>query len=232
MAKKRAQATRRLHSTRFPNEKPAYRAARDKLLKAEIALRRQVETVAAMRRKLPLGGALKEDYVFDEGGRTVSMSELFTGDKNTLLVYSFMFGPDMKSACPSCTSILDGLDGQAPHVTQRPNMVVIAKSPIERIREFAQGRGWRNLRLLSSAGNTYNHDYHGETEGGGQIPTMNVFRRRKGRVYHAWSSELLFLPADRGQDARHVDSIWPLWNLLDLTPEGRGTTWNPKLRYE
>jgi hypothetical protein len=140
MAKKRAQATRRLHSTRFPNEKPAYRAARDKLLKAEIALRRQVETVAAMRRKLPLGGALKEDYVFDEGGRTVSMSELFTGDKNTLLVYSFMFGPDMKSACPSCTSILDGLDGQAPHVTQRPNMVVIAKSPIERIREFAQAK--------------------------------------------------------------------------------------------
>ena len=164
MAKKQARATRGLHSTRFPNEKPAYRAARDKLLKAEIALRRQVETVAAMRRKLPPGGALKENYVFNEDGRTVSMSELFSDDKNTLLVYSFMFGPDMKSACSSCTSILDGLDGQAPHATQRLNMVVVAKSPIERIREFAQGRGWRNLRLLSSAGNTYNHDYHGETD--------------------------------------------------------------------
>ena len=232
MAKKQARATRGLHSTRFPNEKPAYRAARDKLLKAEIALRRQVETVAAMRRKLPPGGALKENYVFNEGGRTVSMSELYTDDKNTLLVYSFMFGTDMKSACSSCTSILDGLNGQAPHVTQRVNLAVVAKSPIERIQEFAKGRGWNNLRLLSSAGNTYNRDYHGETDTGSQIPTMNVFTRRKGGIYHTWSSELLFLPPDKGQDGRHVDLLWPLWNLFDLTPEGRGSTWHPKLRYE
>ena len=225
-------AARGLHTTRFPGEKPAYRSARDKLLKEEIKLRRQIETVAAMRRKLPLGGALKEDYVFETGGgAAVHLSELFAGGRDTLLVYSFMFGPEMKSACSSCTSILDGLNGQAPHVTQRVNMVVVAKSPIERIKEFASGRGWRNLRLLSSFGTSYNHDYHGETEDGSQIPTMNVFTRRKGRIYHTWSSELLFVPPDRGQDRRHVDLVWPLWNLFDLTPEGRGTTWQPKLQY-
>ena len=231
MAKKTRAQVRGLHTTRFPGEKTAYRAARDKLLKEELKLRRQIEAVAVMRRRLPLGGALKEDYVFDDGG-AVRFSELFAGGKDTLLVYSFMFGPQMKAACTSCTSILDGLDGQAPHVTQRVNMVVVAKSPIDRIRDYASGRGWRNLRLLSSAGNTYNHDYHGETEDGGQIPTMNVFTRRKGRIYHSWSSELLFVPFDRGQDGRHVDLIWPLWNLFDLTPEGRGTTWHPKLRYD
>jgi predicted dithiol-disulfide oxidoreductase (DUF899 family) len=231
MAKKK-RAAKTVHDTRFPGEKPAYRAARDKLLKAEMKLRRDIEAVAAMRRKLPLGGALKEDYEFDEGGRTVRLSELFAEGKDSLLVYSYMFGPEMKSPCTSCTSILDGLDGQAPHVSQRVNMVVVAKSPIERIKAFTTARGWRNLRLLSSAGSTYNHDYHGETAAGAQIPTMNVFTRRKGRIYHAWSSELMFAPPDRGQDGRHVDLIWPLWNLFDLVPEGRGATWHPKLRYE
>jgi predicted dithiol-disulfide oxidoreductase (DUF899 family) len=227
----RTRATLSLHATRFPNEKPAYRAARDKLLKEEIKLRRQIEAVAAMRRKLPLGGLVKEDYVFDDG-TDVRLSELFTGGKDTLLIYSYMFGPQMKMPCPMCTSMLDGLDGQAPHVTQRVNLAVVARSPIERIRAFTRERGWRNLRLLSSAGNTYNRDYHGETEDGAQMPMMNVFTRRKGRIYHTWSSEMLFVPPDRGQDGRHVDSIWPLWNVLDLTPEGRGKTWYPKLRYD
>ncbi len=231
MAKK-ARSTKSIHTTRFPGEKAAYRAARDKLLKEEIKLRRQIEAVAAMRRKLPLGGPLKEDYLFDEEGRAARFSELFADGKDTLLVYSFMFGPQMAAACSSCTSILDGLDGQAVHVTQRVNLAVVAKSPIDRILQFTSGRGWRNLRLLSSAGNTYNHDYHGETESGAQIPTMNVFMRRNGRIYHTWSSELLFAPADRGQDGRHVDLIWPLWNLLDLAPGGRGATWHPKLKYD
>ena len=231
MAKK-ARAAKSIHTTRFPGEKAAYRAARDKLLKEEIKLRRQIEAVAAMRRKLPPGGLLKEDYVFNEEGRTVRFSELFTDGKDTLLVYSYMFGPQMAAPCTSCTSILDGLDGQALHVTQRVNLVVVAKSPIDRILQFTRGRGWRNLRLLSSAGNTYNQDYHGETESGAQIPTMNVFTRRNGRTHHTWSSELLFAPADRGQDGRHVDLVWPLWNLFDLTPDGRGATWHPKLKYD
>jgi predicted dithiol-disulfide oxidoreductase (DUF899 family) len=221
-----------LHETRFPGEDAKYRTARDKLLKAEIELRARVEEVAALRRRLPLGGEIPEDYAFDEGGGRVRMSELFVGGRNTLVIYSFMYGPAMAAPCPMCTSIRDSVDGAAPHVAQRANLVVVAKSPFARIEAFARERGWRNLRLLSSAGTTYNRDYRGEAVDGSQWPMMNVFVRRGRRIHHAHGSELLFLPAPRGQDARHVDMIWPLWNLLDLTPEGRGTTWYPKLRYE
>ena len=223
---------RALHAARFPGESRKYRAARDQLLKSEIALRRQTEAVAAARRKLPLGGALREDYVFEGTGGPVRLSELFAPGKDTLLVYNFMFGPQMAAPCPMCTSILDGLDGQVQHATQRINLAVVARSPIERIVSFASERGWRRLRLLSSAANTYNHDYHGEDGRGAQMPMMNVFARRDGRIYHTWGSELLFAAFERGEDGRHVDSIWPLWNLFDLTAEGRGTKWYPKLRYE
>ena|SRR2546423_3047326 len=163
--------TASLHSIQFPGETSSYRDARNQLLQAEIALRKGLEDVAALRRKLPLGGVVSEDYVFDEGAadlndlqttRKVRMSELFQPGKDTLAIYSFMYGPEMKSACTSCTSILDGLNGTSPHVNQCINFVVVAKSPLERIRTFARERSWRNLRLLSSSGNTYNHDYHGE----------------------------------------------------------------------
>jgi len=217
--------------TIFPGETAKYRAARNSLLKKEVKLRREVEKVAAKRRKLPLGGALPEDYVFDSASGTLKLSELFESDKDTLLLYNFMFGPQMAEPCPYCSSILDSLDGAAPHVTDRVNLAIVAKSPIERVLAFARERGWRHLRLLSSASNTYNRDYHGETDGGDQLPMMNVFTRRRGRVYHLWATEMFFAPPDRGQDPRHVDLIWPVWNLLDMTPEGRGAKWGPKLRY-
>ena len=158
------------------------------------------------------------------------MSELFAPGKDTLILYSFMFGPEMPSACPSCTSIIDGLDGEAPHVMQRVNLAIVAKSPIERIREWAKERGWRNLRFLSSAGSTYNHDYQGENAKGEQMPALNVFVRRNGKISHFYNTELMFAPSDQGQDPRHVDMIWPVWSLFDVTPEGRGR-WNPKLSY-
>ncbi len=219
-----------LHGKRFPNEKPRYRAARDRLLRAEVALRRQVEAVAAMRRKLPAGGAVPEDYVFDGERGPVRLSQLFErGD--SLVAYSFMYGPGMAKACPMCTSMLDGLDGNARHIVQRTNLVVIAKSPLERIRAHARTRGWTGLRLLSSAKNTYNRDYHGEGPDGAQWPMLNVFVRRKGAIRHCYGAELLFARAERGQNDRHVDMIWPLWNLLDFTPEGRGADWYPKLDY-
>ncbi len=217
---------------KFPNETQPYRAARKRLLRAEIALRRQVEKVAAMRRKLPAGGKVPQDYVFEEGepARRVKLSELF-GDRDTLVAYSFMYGPNAAKACPMCTSMLDGLDGNAPHIAQRTNLVVIAKSPLARVLQFARGRGWSNLRLLSSAGNSYNQDYFGESPEGSQMPMLNVFVRRKGGVRHIYGTELLFAKAERGQNNRHVDMIWPLWNLLDFTPEGRGKDWYPKLQY-
>lgn len=229
-----------LHSIRFPGESVAYREARNELLDAERALRQNLETVAALRRKLPPGGPVPEDYIFEEGSQDLSdsqsvrktrMSELFDPGQDTLLVYSYMFAPNMKSACTSCTSILDGLNGTAPHVRQRVSFVVVAKSPLERIRTLARGRGWNNLRLLSSAGNTYNHDYQGEDAAGNQRPSLNVFVRRDGKIHHFYNTELLFVPPEPGQDGRHVDLIWPLWNLFDFTPEGRGADWRPKLTY-
>ena len=220
------------HSIRFPNESAAYRTERDKLLEAEMTLRRQVEEVAALRRTLPLGGEVKEDYEFDEvGGGTVRLSELFADGKDTLMLYSFMYGPEMKAPCVMCTSILDALEGEAPHVVQRVNFAVVAKSPAERIEKFARPRGWRNLRLLSSSRNTYNRDYQGEDANADQTPSMNVFARRDGRIRHFWNSELLFAPTEEGEDSRHVDMIWPLWNMFDMTPEGRGEDWYPRLRY-
>ena len=215
----------------FPGETTKYRAARNRLLKKEITLRRDLEKVAADRRKLPLGGPVPEDYTFDSASGPVRLSELFADGKDTLLVYNFMFGPRMPEPCPYCSSILDGVEGAAPHVAQRVNLAIVAKSPIDRVLTFARERGWRHLRLLSSAGNSYNRDYHGENEAGDQLPMMNVFTRRRGRVYHTWATELFFARPDRGQDNRHVDLIWPVWNLLDMTPEGRGATWGPKLRY-
>ena len=229
-------AAKPLHAQRFPGESKVYRAARDRLTRAEVQLRNRVEQVAALRRALPLGGALPQDYEFEEADaagapRRVKLSDLFSPGKDTLVLYSFMYGPNMEKACPMCTCMLDSLDGAVPHAAQRINLAVVAKSPLARIREFARERGWRKLRLLSSAGNSYNHDYYGENAEGKQQPSLNVFVRRGGKIHHVYNTELLLAPRGKGQDARHVDPIWPLWNLFDLVPEGRGANWYPKLAY-
>jgi predicted dithiol-disulfide oxidoreductase (DUF899 family) len=227
-------------TVRFPNESDEYRAARAELLEAETDLRRRVEDIAARRRRLPLGGEVAEDYVFEEGPRDlrasesvkqVRFSQLFEPGKDTLVVYSFMYGPQMEKPCPMCTSMLDGLDAEEPHIAQRVNLAVAAKSPIRRIREHARARGWTRLRLVSTAGTTYNRDYHGEVENESQIPALNVFVRRGDKIHHFYNAELLYGAPPEGQDPRHVDPIWPLWNLFDFTPDGRGKDWYPKLAY-
>lgn len=232
--------TKMLHSVRFPGESRRYRRARNDLLQAEVELRKQIENVAALRRKLPPGGEIPQDYVFEEGTRDladrtsvrqVRMSDLFQPGKDSLIFYSFMYGPSMQQPCPMCTSMLDGLHGSVTHATQRINFAIVAKSPIHRIRDFARQRGWINFRILSSAKNSYNHDYHGETSDGDQMPALNVFVRRGQKLFHSYNTELLFVPTEPGQNARHVDLLWPLWNLFDLTPDGRGTDWYPKLSY-
>jgi predicted dithiol-disulfide oxidoreductase (DUF899 family) len=218
---------------RFPNETAEYDLARARLLEAERALRRSTEAVAAERRALPPGGVIPEDYELDDVGArtTVRFSELFAPEHDTLVVYSYMFGPDMDQPCGSCTSIIDSLDGAAPHLAQRVNLAVIAKSPAPRIGAFASGRGWRNLRLLSSAGTTFNRDYLAEEADGSQLPMLHVFRRDGDEIRHFWSTELLYLEYDEGQDPRHLDMIWPVWGVLDATPGGRGTDWNPSVSY-
>jgi predicted dithiol-disulfide oxidoreductase (DUF899 family) len=239
---------------RFPGESGEYRRERNRLLEAEIELRRAIERVAGQRRALPPGGPVPDDYRFGEvadSGRDVRFSELFEAGKDTLVIYSFMFPrwsgdtrpgpadgetarlPLAETPCPSCTSILDSLDGAARHFTQRLNLAVVAKSDPERIRTFAAERGWRHLRLLSSRNNTYNRDYHAETPEGEQVPILNVFVRDGDQLRHSWATELMFAPREEGEDPRHVDSIWPIWSVLDMTPEGRGTESDfPKLHYE
>lgn len=220
----------------FPNESPEYRKARDELLQAESDLRDQLEAVAELRRKLPPGGEVSEDYVFAErraDGQTceVRIDELFAPGLDSLLIYGFMYGPKMEDACPMCTSFLDSLNGAAPHLAQRMNVAVCARSPIDRVADFGAKRGWSNLRLISSAKNSFQPDYLAEGADGSQLPMANVFVRRNGAIHHFWGSELLFHPYPSG-NSRHVDMFWPLWNILDVTPEGRGSTWYPALDYE
>jgi predicted dithiol-disulfide oxidoreductase (DUF899 family) len=235
-------ATDLLHEARFPGESDEYRSARDALLRAEIELREQTEAVAEQRRRLPLGGEVPVDYEFLEwdtsigAPRAARMSDLFEDGKDTLFLYSFMFlpGPDgepLASPCPACTSIIDAVAGQAQHLLENLNVAIAAKAPIEHLRAHAYSRGWADVRMLSSAANTYNADYHAETEEGRQWPLATVFVRRDGRIHHAWSSELFFAGGVDGRHPRHVDFMWPLWNILDVTPGGR-PAWHPALRYE
>jgi len=239
----------------FPGESAEYRTARDELLAAEIELRRQTEAVAAARRELPPGGEIPEDYVFqgeglDGGSTDVRLSELFAPGRDSLAIYSFMFPRDPEDdrpgpvrepetaelaladgPCPSCVGLLDQLDGMVEHASQQLNFAVVARSPLPRLLTWKRERGWRGLRLLSSEGNTYNPDYLAETPEGAQRPMLNVFHRDGETIRHFWGSELFYGPWDPGQDPRHVGTLEPLWNLFDLTPEGR-PNWDEQLNYE
>ena len=234
----------------FPNESAEYRAARGALLDAEIALRRQIEAVAAQRRALPPGGEVPEDYVFERIGaherpEKVRLSELF-GDHPSILLYSFMYGPERDEPCNGCTHTLDGWDGSVLHADQRFPTYAVAKSPIARLQALARKRGWRNLKLLSTAGNDYSHHYFGDTSKFGPAmraergyeagknwdePMYNVFRKdADGTVRHFWGSELLYVQEEPGQHHRAGDLVDPVWGLLDMSPEGRGDFF-PKLSY-
>ena len=237
-------ATASLEHLRFPNESEEYRTARNALLDEEMALRRQIERVAAQRRALPPGGELTRDYRFTGPDGQVKLSELFAPGKDTLAIYSFMYGPERARPCPGCTHFLDALDGQVTHIDQKINFFVVAKSPLARILAFAEERGWNGLHLLSTDA-AYDRDYFGDSRGldaemrrqqafkDGEewdMPMLNIFDRDGRTVRHRWGSELLYVPPEPGQHYRHNDLLDPLWNLLDLTPQGRGDFF-PKLSY-
>jgi predicted dithiol-disulfide oxidoreductase (DUF899 family) len=212
---------------RYPNESRQYRDARDLLLKEEQELVDKVKAVAAKRRALPLGGELKEDYVFqwaNEGnvGKSVKFSELF-GDKNTLLLYSWMFGPNWDKPCLSCTSLVDGFDRTAYQVTRHAAFAAIAKAPADRINAWAKERGWSEIGLISGAQSSYQADYKCQGDSDDmQWPVMHVFTKRDGKIFHFWGTEL---------PANHVDTVWAYWNLMDFTPEGRPDIDTPPQRY-
>jgi predicted dithiol-disulfide oxidoreductase (DUF899 family) len=215
----------------YPNDTADYRKARTELLAAEIELRRHIERVAAQRRDLPPGGEIAQDYAFTaEDGRTVRLSEMF-GPSNTLVTYTWMYGPQRERPCPMCTSFLGALDGEAQDIAQRVPLAVIGKSPIERQLAFKRERGWRHLSLYSTDGNDFTRDYRGEGPDGEDWAALNVFvKGADGTIRHFWGDEMGMETADPGQDPRGADPM-PLWTILDLTPEGRGTDWYPKLEY-
>ena len=206
-----------MSDTRYPNESREYRDARDQLLVEERELVDKVKAVAAKRRTLPVGGKLKEDYVFEwaidgQIGKSVKFSELF-GDKNTLLLYSFMYGPSWDNPCPSCTSLVDGFDRTWYQVNQDAAFVAIAKAPPAKINAWAKKRGWSQIPLLSGFNSTFQADYKCQKESDDmQLPVMHVFKKQDGNIYHFWATEL---------QGNHVDTVWPYWNLMDFTPEGR-----------
>ena len=207
-------------SITFPNETREYRTIRDKLLVAENELRDKVEAVAALRRSLPMGGQVGEEYEFKNlDNESISLSGLFQDNKDSLLIYSYMLADDYNAPCPACTSIIDALEGTALHLTQVANLAVVISGSIEQAKQIKQARGWKNITILSCDGNDYNRHYFGETNDGSQMPMMNVFHKQGSKIFHFWGSELLYTPRDG--HPRHMDLLWPLWNALDLTPEGR-----------
>lgn len=226
----------------------------DALLQKEIELRRQLEAVAAQRRALPPGGRLKEDYVFDimSDGKPgkIKLSELFRPGTKSLITYNFMFprfSGDEREAprhgetaklkkedtpCPPCTALIDSLDGAAQHIEAAGyNFVIVANTAINRLRGFARDRGWKHARLISSAGNTFKLDYHSQ-KSGGQEPITTVFHRYSDGIRHFWTSEMAHVKPEPGQDHRANGTIDEIWNMMDLTPEGRATNFKIQLQYD
>lgn len=214
----------------FPNESAAYRAARTALLAEEIELRRHIESVAEQRRALPPGGEVKGDYRFEGEEGPLDFAGLF-GDKQTLVIYSYMFGPQRERPCPMCTTLLDAWNGEGKPIGERVSLVVVARSPIAKLLAFKKERGWKDLKLVSDVNDNFSRDYHAIADDGSDIPGFNVFTRRDGSIRHFWSGEMGMETADPGQDPRGAPDIMPLWTILDSTPEGRGSDWYPKLQY-
>lgn len=226
-----AAALAQKNTIRFPGESAEYRQARQALLAEEIELRRHIERVAEQRRALPPGGEVPKNYRFvAEGGRTVTLADLF-GGKQSLVVYSYMFGPQRERPCPMCTSLLGAWNGEARDIQQRVGLAVIARSPIEKLVAFKQERGWRDLPLYSDPSGEFSRDYHAIAPDGSDFPAFNVFTKRDGQIRHFWSGEMGFEQADPGQDPRGAPDLMPIWTILDSVPEGRGTDWYPKLDY-
>ena len=216
------------NGVRFPNESVEYRRARDALLAEEIELRRHIERVAEMRRALPPGGKVPKEYRFESEHGPVTFAQMF-GARQTLAVYSMMYGPQRERPCPMCTSVVASWDHKVPDIEQRVAIAVSARSPSPRLQAFKAERGWKHLRLYSDTSGDYTRAYVSADDE--DMPAYNVFTRRDGRLRHFWAGELFAIPPDPGQDPRGAPDMDPLWTLFDTTPAGRGRDWYPKRSY-
>ena len=226
-----------LQLTRLTNESAEYRARREELRLAEIDLMQRREHVAELRRGLPLGATV-EDYVFQEGPadldagdsptRSVRLSQLFSGPGRSVVIYHFMYGKKQTNPCPMCTMWIDGYNGVAHHLAQNVDFAIAAAADLPTLRQHARNRGWRNLRLLSCGTSTFKYDLRSEDAEGNQDSTISAFSRDgDGTLRHAYSAHP-WLAEDVKE--RGIDLLTPVYNLLDLTPQGRGN-WYAKLTY-
>ena len=217
--------------TPFPGASAEYDAAREALLAEEIEFRRHMTRVVEQRRALPPGPVIQKNYRFkDEQAFEVGLLDLF-GDKQTLVTYFWMYGPQRERPCPMCTNWLGAVNGNAADIKQRVALKILGRSPVERQYAFAQQRGWRDLNFVQTVGDDYARDLGLLRPDGSEDPALTVFRRDGDQVRLFWASEMTQDMADPGQDPRDAPDIASLWSMLDLTPEGRGTYWYPKLNY-
>jgi predicted dithiol-disulfide oxidoreductase (DUF899 family) len=156
----------------------------------------------------------------------VNLSELF-GDKDTLIIYSYMFGPQRKAPCPMCTSFLDAIASKIGNISDQVAFVVTARSPIERLVEWKKTHGWPDMPLISDQSGDFTRAYVSTDDE--DVPGFTVLTRKDGKIRHFWSGEISREMADPGQDPRGAPDIDPLWHLLDMTPQGRKSDWYPKL---
>ena len=203
----------------FPNESDAYRQARNALLVEEIELRRHLERVAEMRRQLPPGGEVTKTYRFESEHGPVTLADMF-GDRQSLIIYSYMFGPQREKPCPMCTSLMGSWEGKVPDIEQRVALAMVARSPIDRLKAAKAARGWTQLKVYADTGGDFTRDYVSAEDA--DMPGYTVFTRLDGKIHHFWSGEMSGSMADPGQDPRGAPDLDPLWSLLDTTPEGRG----------
>jgi len=213
----------------YPGDSDEYRRAREALLAEEIELRRHLVRVAEQRRNLPLGGEPPPFKFLDENAKELSLADLF-GRHDTLVTYFWMYGPQRERPCPMCTSFLGSIDIPVRDVEQRVAFAVLGRSPVSRQLAFARERGWRNLRFYQCVGDEFAKAYRGLAADGNEWASLDVWVRKGDRVYHFWAGESVGTQ-DPGQDPHLAPEIAPLWNILDLTPGGRGTDWYPKLSY-
>ena len=217
--------------TPFPGESDAYRQARQALLQEEIEFRRQLTRLVEQRRSLPGGPEIVKDYRFkDANGEELSLIDLF-GDKDTLVTYFWMYGPQRARPGPMCTNWLGSVNGNAADIEQRVALKILGRSPVERQLAFAQERGWRDLDFVQTVGDDYANDLGLIDKDGSESPALVVFKRDGDKVRLFWASEMTSEMADPGQDPRDAPDIAALWSVLDLTPGGRGADWYPKLSY-
>lgn len=216
----------------FTNESGDYARAREALLAEEIEVRRHVGRLAEQLRDLPQGPAIEEDYRFiDANGTELGLIDMF-GGHDALVIYHWMYGPERERPCPMCTATLGALNGNGADIEQRVALAITGRSPVERQLAFAQERGWQNLRFFQGIGDNWALKIGGlDPDSGYEYPCLLVLVRDGATVRLHWAAETNGEMADLGEDPRGAIELQSLWNVLDLTPEGRGTDWYPKLSY-